>query len=112
MANSSVSPESIFIRKIENNAVHLLVRWNIEEIETIDDNGTRIEYEYDEQKLVVTILDDIMSPSDLKAWIAENSSDLLKKAKDMVTPTAKAPKADNIRDMSIIKVRSTISVDQ
>ena len=110
MTRSTVSPESIFIRKIENNTTHLLIRWNVKEITIDDDIGSHIEYEYDEQKLTATIPDDVMTPNDLQKWITENSSDLLNQAKSMTTSVTEAPKKTNdIRDMSIAEVRDAIS---
>lgn len=109
MTRSTVNPEPIFIRKIANSNAYLRVRWGVKQIEITDDNGNHTEYEYNEQKLVVPIPDDVVSPDDLKNWIVESSSDLINQAKSVVTRIEESPKADDVREMNITDVRKKIA---
>ena len=55
---STVEPTPIYVDAIKSGRCRLLCRWDIHQVEIEDDQGTRVEWEYQEQVVEGWTLDD------------------------------------------------------
>ena len=108
MTGSAVEPAWYWIKKIEGNVIHLLIRWNAKEIAVDDDeHGSHTEYEYDENAIIVSLPDGVRTLDELSAWITESEKTFLDAAKatvDKIAPTA----TEDVRTTKISDVREKL----
>lgn len=55
MVTSTIQPIALEPDTVENGDVRVLVHWDIKEIEIVDENGTRTEWQYQEQPFRVNL---------------------------------------------------------
>ena len=110
MVQSNNYPKPIYLQKIENSTVHLQVRWDIIKTDINDENGKRVEYNYNEREIVIQIPVDVVTPVDLKAWIAQNAKAWIGDAKMIIEP--QTTKIDDVRTMDIAIVRMQIDSEK
>lgn len=110
MTRSTISPDWYWLKKIEDNNLHLLIRWNVAEITIDGDNGSHTEYEYDEQVISVPIPDDVMTADELNTYMDANEDALTQIAKDKKS-AGEQPHPDppeDIRKEKIGKIRKKL----
>lgn len=86
MVRSTVKPETIWLRKIEESPkglqAVLRVRWDVHTIEVeAMDGEAHTEYEYEEQEITETLPDTINSASALNQYFLKNTATLVERAK-------------------------------
>lgn len=106
MTQSTVDPAWYWLKKVEENNLHLLIRWNVKEVTGDSHTG----YEYDEQLIDVPIPDDVLTPDELNTYMDANEDALTKIAKDKKA-ASEAPHPDppeDIRKEKIDKIRKKL----
>lgn len=109
-ATSNEEPDWYWLRKLDKSEAYLRIHWNVTEKQVEDvNNETRTEYEYDEQEIVISIPNEVLTVEDFKSFIDTKKSDLL-----AMLPHSSAPEQPqeeeetNIRKKDINIVRKEL----